>query len=718
VRLLLVFLLLVFTLSSLVSSELDVIVASDQVKINVSFPSIPAVGFHIIDIYDNENNKLFSYPTNIIARRLGTDAGFETHSIEPKTSSKNYFNFDDGEYLVNVSVKRVDTGLYSTSSKYFTVDRLRDCGNGIIQGYERCDSDNLSQQTCDIRGYDGGELFCTDDCEFDETSCYQKGVCGDGNLSAGEVCDVNSDSWKNGFSCEEYDPTRYSGGKAYCINDCGEIDLSSCEREVNFCGDGEIQEGEQCDGSVPGGLSCSDLGFTTGSLRCNDCRLNTSFCTGPTGGYCGDDIVSLGEQCEEDSHNLTCKDFDFDDGKLECTNCMINTNDCENNDPSYCGNDKIDFDSDELCDGEDFNGKTCSSLPDSDFSGGTLFCSDNCRIRTDGCTSDGVTITHCSNNKTDGDESDVDCGGKSCLFCSEGKKCSADSDCLSKYCYNNICTEPSCTDNIKNGDESDVDCGGFCEDKCDLEKSCFVDGDCESNFCLEGSCTEASCDDGYANGGESDVDCGSVCDVLCENSQNCRFSSDCKSSYCSPEGICDVDRTKDSDGDGMEDYWELRYGLDPNDSSDANKDLDKDGYTNYEERQNGTDPTVSDREKGSVLGLTIFIIGLLVFLGSIGFLVYYRIYVLPSVKTVQAPVQNSTVQNYQRTKPVQKTTKKSYNPEEKADSEGFVPIGAFKKSEDKKDLGDKFNKLKNLNKDSEDKQEAFEKLKKLKKDKK
>jgi pectate lyase len=48
---------------------------------------------------------------------------------------------------------------------------------------------------------------------------------------------------------------------------------------------------------------------------------------------------------------------------------------------------------------------------------------------------------------------------------------------------------------------------------------------------------------------------------------------------------------KDTDNDGMPDWWEIKYGLDPNDASDAAKDKDGDGYTNIEEYLNGTDPT-------------------------------------------------------------------------------------------------------------------------------
>jgi hypothetical protein len=47
----------------------------------------------------------------------------------------------------------------------------------------------------------------------------------------------------------------------------------------------------------------------------------------------------------------------------------------------------------------------------------------------------------------------------------------------------------------------------------------------------------------------------------------------------------------DSDNDGMPDAWEVKYGLNPNDASDANGDLNGDGYTNIEKYINGIDPT-------------------------------------------------------------------------------------------------------------------------------
>jgi pectate lyase len=47
----------------------------------------------------------------------------------------------------------------------------------------------------------------------------------------------------------------------------------------------------------------------------------------------------------------------------------------------------------------------------------------------------------------------------------------------------------------------------------------------------------------------------------------------------------------DTDGDGIPDWWEKKYGLDPNDPSDAAKDLNGDGYTNLEKYLNGIDPS-------------------------------------------------------------------------------------------------------------------------------
>jgi 6-bladed beta-propeller protein len=58
---------------------------------------------------------------------------------------------------------------------------------------------------------------------------------------------------------------------------------------------------------------------------------------------------------------------------------------------------------------------------------------------------------------------------------------------------------------------------------------------------------------------------------------------------------------KDNDGDLMNDDWELTYGLDPNNTLDAETDLDDDGLTNLEEFKAGTDPRNADTDGDGVL---------------------------------------------------------------------------------------------------------------------
>ena len=60
--------------------------------------------------------------------------------------------------------------------------------------------------------------------------------------------------------------------------------------------------------------------------------------------------------------------------------------------------------------------------------------------------------------------------------------------------------------------------------------------------------------------------------------------------YCGEKQKVEKKAVLDSDGDGLPDEWEKKYGLNVNDASDANADLDGDEFTNLEEYVAKTDP--------------------------------------------------------------------------------------------------------------------------------
>jgi outer membrane protein assembly factor BamB len=61
-----------------------------------------------------------------------------------------------------------------------------------------------------------------------------------------------------------------------------------------------------------------------------------------------------------------------------------------------------------------------------------------------------------------------------------------------------------------------------------------------------------------------------------------------------------IDFGHDSDGDGIDDWWEDLYGLDKHDDSDALLNADTDELTNLQEFQNSTDPTNDDSDNDSL----------------------------------------------------------------------------------------------------------------------
>jgi hypothetical protein len=183
------------------------------------------------------------------------------------------------------------------------------CGSGVIDPGERCDGDDLGEQTCASRGFAGGTLACKADCTaFDTRGCQT--TCGDGLLGGLEVCD-GADF--GGAACATFG---YYAGSLRCAADCATVDVSGC---AHRCGDFEVDVdyGEQCDRTSLGSETCESLGYYRGEVSCqDDCQYDVSGCHG----YCGDGFLDAGhEVCDgTEFGGKTCVDYGFATGWLTC----------------------------------------------------------------------------------------------------------------------------------------------------------------------------------------------------------------------------------------------------------------------------------------------------------------------------------------------------------------------------------------------------------------
>ena len=89
-------------------------------------------------------------------------------------------------------------------------------------------------------------------------------------------------------------------------------------------------------------------------------------------------------------------------------------------------------------------------------------------------------------------------------------------------------------------------------------------------------------------------------DIATSDPYGADFDGDKVSNYQELFNGTDPLHTADGDGDGMPDDWEIAYGLNPANASDASLDADSDGLTNLAEFQHGTNPTYTDSDYDGV----------------------------------------------------------------------------------------------------------------------
>lgn len=99
---------------------------------------------------------------------------------------------------------------------------VTDCGNNNAEGTEECDGTDLNGQSCIGLGYDGGTLNCDSNCTYDTSSCATTSpTCGNNIKEAGEACDGTD---LNGASCSNFG---FSNGTLACYGNCT-YNLSAC----------------------------------------------------------------------------------------------------------------------------------------------------------------------------------------------------------------------------------------------------------------------------------------------------------------------------------------------------------------------------------------------------------------------------------------------------------------------------------------------------------
>lgn len=169
-------------------------------------------------------------------------------------------------------------------------------------------------------------------------------------------------------------------------------------------------------------------------------------------------------------------------------------------------------------------------------------CATGDECRTGICFGSSCQASTNTDGVRNGDETDIDCGGRAGPGCAVGKTCATDVNCASGVCIDFQC-----------GDKPSDRCGGSAGlVRCADGKPCSVGNDCESGLCEGATCAPREANDGVQNGGETDIDCGGPRFRKCEGGKGCQNGADCQSKVCGETNTCAPSSYEDKIKNGAE----------------------------------------------------------------------------------------------------------------------------------------------------------------------
>ena len=368
------------------------------------------------------------------------------------------------------------------------------CGDGFVDDGEACDDGNLGPG-------DGCSPWCDWECDPGDPL-----ACDDGNDCNGmETCHIDI------FTCIPGMPL-FDGRS--CDDDTGTCDAGMCV--PNTCGDGIVDDGEDCDGGIGcqadctfecvTDFDCDDARICNGVEACVNNMCTRSSSEAPDGTFCGAGLecwagscvevvcgngeLEFGEECDDgnDTPNDGCE--------ADCTYSCITNGDCTGG--TACGP--------ELCDNN-----VCIpgfALADGSACGFGLECvAGDCiaPICGDGIVSRGEVCD-------DGNDDDTDGCTTACQF-----TCAFDAQCGDGNACNGIETCDLATHTCIAGEAPDCADESFCTvDTCDPSVGCVnalidMDGDGQAPSYLGLGVCGIDCDD---NNEFARVGLDEVCDGI------------------------------------------------------------------------------------------------------------------------------------------------------------------------------------------------------------